>query len=181
MSRVSELEGAVLGLVWAEGPCTPYAVRRVFQQSPSPHWSGSAGAIYPLVRRLESRGLIRSRAHATGGRASTLYRVTPAGMRALRGWLEPPLPETAIGVPVDPLRTRLRFLGALAPAKRAAFLAHAEVRLEGHLAAARRDLERRRQKGDRFDCLMARGAILMLRARIAWVREAARYLAARSR
>jgi hypothetical protein len=32
---LSELEGCVLGLVWAKGPCTPYTVRKVFQASRS--------------------------------------------------------------------------------------------------------------------------------------------------
>ncbi|HZE88705.1 MAG TPA: PadR family transcriptional regulator, partial [Verrucomicrobiae bacterium] len=65
---LSELEGATLGVVWSEQPCTPYAIRRVFQTSPSPFWSGSAGAIYPLVERLETRGLVRAEATMTGRR-----------------------------------------------------------------------------------------------------------------
>ena len=47
----TELEAAVLGVVWQDGPCTPYAIRQHFLESPAPRWSGSAGAIYPLVRR----------------------------------------------------------------------------------------------------------------------------------
>jgi hypothetical protein len=47
--RLSELEAAVLGLVWSDGPCTAYAVRRTVQNSLSTQWSGSAGAVYPVV------------------------------------------------------------------------------------------------------------------------------------
>ena len=54
----SELEGAVLGVIWQEGPCTAYTIRKQFVASPSPQWSGSAGAIYPLVRRLEKKRLL---------------------------------------------------------------------------------------------------------------------------
>src|SRR5262245_13459166 len=47
--NLTELEGTALGVIWAGQPCTPYRVRRVFLDSPSPSWSGSAGAIYPLI------------------------------------------------------------------------------------------------------------------------------------
>ena len=53
---LSELEAVVLGLVWSDGPCTAYAVRRTVQASLSAQWSGSAGAVYPAVARLEGPG-----------------------------------------------------------------------------------------------------------------------------
>lgn len=174
MPKLSELEGCVLGLVWAGGPCTPYAIRQIFLSSPSPHWSGSAGAIYPLVRRLERRRLLRSETQATGRRRSRLYALTPAGTRALQAWLSPPLPEVAVGVPADPLRTRLRFLEALPQARRRAFLADARARLHRHLRLVQADCRKRRASGDRFDYLMARGALHQMRAREAWLREVAR-------
>jgi DNA-binding PadR family transcriptional regulator len=170
MAKLSELEGAVLGLVHDMGPATPYAIRRVFLDSPAPQWSGSAGAIYPLFRRLERRGLVRSEASATGRRASRLYTLTPEGLRGLRGWLVP-LPHEAVGVPMDPLRTRLRFLGALPAGQRAGFLTEARQRLREHLRVVREDCLRRRRGGDRYDYLMARGALLAVRARLAWLKE----------
>src|SRR5262249_55003786 len=116
---ITELEGCVLGVLWAEGPCTAYVVRQQFRTSPSPHWSGSAGAIYPLLSRLEQRRLVQSNAAHTGRRASKLYHVTTQGCRALRRWIGPKVSEWVAGVPADPLRTRLRFLGALSPRARA--------------------------------------------------------------
>jgi DNA-binding PadR family transcriptional regulator len=174
-TKLSELEACVLGLVWAEGPCTAYAVRRIFQLSPSPHWSGSAGAIYPIVARLTTRRLIRSRPHATGRRRSRLYEITPRGLDGLRLWLGPPLPDWAAAIPADPLRTRLRFLGALPPRRRNAFLAEAEAGLREHLQVLKKDFQRRRED-DRFSRLMARGAIRMVQARLAWIREIGREL-----
>jgi DNA-binding PadR family transcriptional regulator len=174
-TKLSELEACVLGLVWADGPCTAYAVRRVFQLSPSPHWSGSAGAIYPIVERLKTRRWIRSRPHATGRRRSRLYEITPRGLVRLRQWLGPPLPEWAAAIPADPLRTRLRFLGALPTARRNTFLAEAEARLQEHLKVLKRDFRRRRDQ-DRFSRMMARGAVRMVQARLAWIREIGREL-----
>ena len=116
----SDLEGVVLGLVWADGPCTAYSVRRTVQSSLTAQWSGSAGAIYPAVARLEQRGWIRGQAAATGRRPSRTLEITKAGLEALRTWVGPPLDELGAGIPVDPLRTRLRFLGALPPRRRRA-------------------------------------------------------------
>ena len=43
-TKLSELEAVVLGLIWAEGPCTAYSVRLTVRRSLSDQWSGSAGA-----------------------------------------------------------------------------------------------------------------------------------------
>jgi len=43
----------------------------------------SAGTIYPLLHRLERRGLLRSTPQRVGRRTRRLYRITPAGLRAL--------------------------------------------------------------------------------------------------
>lgn len=176
----TELEGCVLGVVRVKGPCTPYAIRRVFVDSPSPWWSGSAGAIYPLVRRLEAAGLIRSERLATGRRKGKLCRLTRPGAAALRAWLGPPMPDWVVGVPMDPLRTRLEFIRALPPARRRAFLEEAEAGVRLHLAKVRGDLRAQKAAGDRLAWLASRGANRMMRARLAWIREARAVLGRRA-
>lgn len=176
MEKLSELEGAVLGLAWSMGPATPYAIRKVFLDSPAPHWSGSAGAIYPLVRRLERQGLLRSEAAARGRRTSRLYTLTGEGLSRLRAWISP-APREAVGVPMDPLRTRLRFLEALPAGERTRFIRECRRRLREHLEEVREDCRRRRRSGDRYEYLMARGALLAVRARLAWLSEVQKALA----
>jgi DNA-binding PadR family transcriptional regulator len=178
---LTELEGAVLGVLWQRGPCTPYAVRRVFLESPSPYWSGSAGAIYPLMNRLKRQRRIESKASATGRRASKLYSLTPAGARAFRVWLTPPWPAVVTGVPADPLRTRVSFLGALSVSERARFLGDAIDRIAPHLRDQERDLVLQRQAGNSFEEAVARGALAALRARRKWLVETARDLVADKR
>ena len=175
-TTLTDLEGCVLGLIHVLGPCTAYSVRREFLDSPSPYWSGSAGAIYPVLERLRRRALIRSQARATGRRKHHLQSLTPAGLAALRLWLRPPLSDAVVGVPSDPLRTRLQFLGALSPAERATFIAEAARRMTIHRQAVERDLARRRLEGDAYGLLVARGARAALRARQAWIGEVARAL-----
>ena len=120
---LTELEGAALGVILRDGPCTSYALKEVFRASLSDFWSGSAGAIYPLVRRLEKRGLVISELTSTGRRARRDYRITPAGRRAFQHWLTDA--EKAAGMGFDPLRTRLVFFDQLSPEARTGF--HNEV------------------------------------------------------
>jgi DNA-binding PadR family transcriptional regulator len=168
--KLTELEGCVLGLIWAKGPCTPYTVRREFLASPSPHWSGSAGAIYPLIDRLEKRKLLRSAEHADGLRMSKRYEMTASGVRKLRAWAGPPLSRELLGVPADPLRTRLRFLEALSLEQQVVFIAEAERGLVEQIQLVEADYESRASEG-RMAQLMARGALLAMEARLKWIRK----------
>lgn len=171
--RLSELECFVLGLVWRHGPVSAYGVRRHLTASPSTQWSGSAGAIYPLVRRLERRGLLKSSAVRRGRRRGREYVITERGLRALRAWIGPPLGAEAVTVAYDPLRSRARFLGALSAAERRAWVAAA---LEGLEEVARRvrAWEEAYGAGDEWARLVTRNGELDVRTRAAWVREVGR-------
>lgn len=173
--KLTELEGSVLGLVWAKGPCTPYTVRKEFLNSPSPAWSGSAGAIYPLIERLEHRKLIRASEHADGLRRSKRYDLTASGLSKLRAWAGPPLSQDLLGVPADPLRTRLRFLEVLPFDQQIGFLTEAERGLVEQIRTVREDYQHRIADG-LMSQLMARGALYALEARLAWIREVSKQL-----
>src|SRR5262245_60840622 len=160
---LSELEGCVLGHLSRRGPATAYAVRRAFLDSPSSHWSGSAGAVYPLLERLEARGLVRSRKAPTGARQAWLYAITPGGRRRLRAWLLPPFSADLVSTPQDPLRTRVHFLSLIPERQRAALFDAALAGLRRHLSA----LQALRKVGP-DDRRALRGAVLAMRARIAW-------------
>lgn len=167
---LTELEGTVLGVIRAREPCTPYQIRREFTDSPSPYWSGSAGAIYPLMARLEKAGLLRSRAAATGSRRSRRYRLTATGRAALVRWIGPPVPREVVGVPPDPLRSRVPFLSALPAAARRQFLEEVERGIEEMLRQSEQDLAEGCHRDADF-APMARAAIAMQRARLAWVKD----------
>ncbi len=174
MADLSELEACVLGLVWSEAPCTPYRVHSMFQSSPSPHWSGSAGAIYPVFRKLESNDLIISESRLQGRRKSQVFKVTQEGKRALKSWLGPPVPDWVTSIPVDPLRTRLRFLGALPPGKRDRFLMDVQDQLTCKLEELQQDCRRLKKHDDPYPHAMARGAVHLTRARLRWIVEIVR-------
>ena len=135
--RLTDLEAVCLGCVTTRGPCTAYFVRRQFQKSPSSRFTGSAGAIYPLLRRLEERGLLTAESTATGKRQAVEYAVTRAGRTALKAWLRSSLAPGDVATD-DPLRTRMLFLEALPPAARLEWLdaAEAAVRAQADAIAA---------------------------------------------
>lgn len=171
--EATELESCVLGIVWASGPCTAYVIRKVFLDSLSPYWSGSAGAIYPLVARLEARGLITARVEPRGERSRKELTITSDGLAALRSWLLP-LPEWTGFVPVDPVRTRMFFLGALPPEEQEAFLAEAEARARAGLESIRAEHEAHLGKGEVWEARATRGALHLQEARIEWLAEVRR-------
>src|ERR1700757_5142456 len=78
----------ILGMI-ALGNRTGYDIKRVVDKSTRHFWSASYGQIYPELRRLEEQGLIQGQSEPTGGRARTVYKLTPAGEAALTDWLEP--------------------------------------------------------------------------------------------
>ena len=166
----SELECFVIGLVWQLGPCSPYDVRRHMRASPSTQWSASAGAIYPLMRRLERERLLRSQSSAKGKRARRIYTVTPSGMRILRAWIGPPIGADALTVSHDPLRSRARFLAALTPAQRRRWLTEARAALD-RLEHAILTWEQEAPAADPFASHMTRCGSLDLAARRTWLAE----------
>lgn len=44
----------------------------------------SPGTLYPMLHRLESKGYLRSHVKQAGRRGRRVYRITPAGRRALK-------------------------------------------------------------------------------------------------
>ncbi|MCP4247832.1 MAG: PadR family transcriptional regulator [bacterium] len=171
---LTELEQVVLGIVWKKGPCTAYAVRREFAASPSSHWTGSAGAIYPLVRRLERAGYLQSTAGTQGRRPRRTYTITRRGTTCLRRWIAPPLPEHAAAITYDPLRSRMYFLAALKPADRRRFLADAKQALRRQLRVVEAECDRYQRLGDTYSHLAMTGARHIMLARIAWLTEVTR-------
>jgi DNA-binding PadR family transcriptional regulator len=76
----------ILGLI-AFGKRTGYDIKTFVDATTRYFWAASYGQIYPELKRLEERGLIRGRPEPSGARARTVYELTKAGRAALEGWL----------------------------------------------------------------------------------------------
>jgi len=76
---------AVLGLIALE-PRSGYDVKRIIDRAIRHFWAASYGQIYPELRRLVEAGWLTGEDASSGGRRRRLYRITPAGRKALLEW-----------------------------------------------------------------------------------------------
>lgn len=160
----------MLGIVWTDGPLTRYAIRSAFLKSRSSHFSGSAGAIYPLIDRLKGLGLVHATRHKRGNRESQQFTITPAGKEALKKWLWEDKSGLA-AVEFDPIRARVHFLGVLTPRQRERFIQDSIASLENEIGETEALIESRRRAGNKWSVLGAIGALRTLDARLAWLHE----------
>ena len=130
-SSITEVEGAVLSEIAHRDNTTAFRVRRAFERSPSVEWSGSAGAIYPAIRRLRERGLVAG--EATGDRRATMrLSLTAAGEAAMLAWAC--APDRAASVGLDPFRLRAGIWTRLSPERRAGAMRDAEGAIRANIA-----------------------------------------------
>ncbi len=115
------LPQVLLGLL-RETPRTGYELARALREEIDPAWSAGFSQIYPALARMRRKGwvLLRVLGPRRGPRRN-LYRVTAAGRRELRRWLEEaPSPPRSN----DEDLARVAFLDALPlPERRRALLA----------------------------------------------------------
>ena len=77
----------ILGMLgWR--PMSGYEVKSIVDKSTRFFWAASYGQIYPELRRLAAAGLIEGKASPQGGRKRNVYRLTQAGRKQLRAWLD---------------------------------------------------------------------------------------------
>jgi DNA-binding PadR family transcriptional regulator len=166
---ISTTEGAVLGLL-AFGERSGYDLAREAETTVAYLWTPSRSQIYKVLPRLVVAGFARMREVEQRGRPDkALYEISPAGLGALRTWLEDVQDEPVGGRVVFALK--LFFCEHASPATALV-----------QLAAYRRYLERRLEA---FEALQARTAdsprgypahvlnhgLTRVRATLAWIEE----------
>ena len=87
---MTPLQGAILGLL-AMRPGSGYDLMRIFETTPMGHFSGSPGAVYPALSRLEQEGSVESVVSSVSGRSRKTYSVTADGHKQLAAWLREPV------------------------------------------------------------------------------------------
>jgi DNA-binding PadR family transcriptional regulator len=76
----------VLGMLATFGPSTPYELKRYVADSVGHFWSFPHAQLYSEPARLAEAGLVAEK-REPAGRRRRVFRITPAGLRALRDWL----------------------------------------------------------------------------------------------
>ena len=87
--ELSNTAYVVLGML-RHGERSGYEIKQDVDHSTRFFWAASYGQIYPELKLLAEAGLVEGREAPRGGRKRTVYRLTPAGRRELRRWLEDP-------------------------------------------------------------------------------------------
>jgi DNA-binding PadR family transcriptional regulator len=99
--QLTSFEHILLGLI-CTAPSSGYDLKRVFAATPMGVYQPSSGALYPALRRLELRGLVRAQSPPGRGDASgrnrRVYEPTQTGRAAHTHWLRSPVePATVAG------------------------------------------------------------------------------------
>ena len=109
----TSLEYALLGLLHQQ-PQSGYDLRKVFETTALGNYSGSPGAIYPALKRLEGRGLIEGEVDSTTElRPRKLFRPTGKGRKLFRDWLSRELDRQDVERRLDEVMLRFAFHGVL--------------------------------------------------------------------
>ncbi len=111
----SELEYLILALL-SQGVDSGYAMRKQMSRMRGTRWSADSGSVYRVLRRLEADGLVvEVRKAGVPNRERTEYALTGPGEAQITSWLLYPPDRSEFAFLVDPLRTRMHFLGHLKP------------------------------------------------------------------
>ncbi|MFI5093326.1 MAG: PadR family transcriptional regulator [Candidatus Acidiferrales bacterium] len=110
----STLAFALLGLIWQQ-PRSGYDLRKFFSSTPMISFSDSPGAIYPALRRLELRGLVRWHVEErTSLRRRKVFRITVRGRAEFRRWQTQPITRNDVIRNLDTLLLRFAFMDPFA-------------------------------------------------------------------
>ena len=168
MRKLSHLAYIALGVVAEHQPCSGYAVMKQFQTSSSTYFSGSAGAIYPLMKRLEADGLTKVERTKAGSRTRRSYSITEKGQKALTEWLGSPVPATDVAFLVDLLRTRVLFFERLSKPQRKKFVKDCRDQLSERIAATRARIVKA-EGLTVYEVVTLKSILMSDEARLAWL------------
>ncbi len=132
---------ALLGLLMK--PSSGYDLRKIFSSTSMKTYSGSPGAIYPALQRLQKQGLIRGTVEdGSGLRRRQIFRLTPKGLAELKAWIALPITREDLSSGLKTVMLRFAFseiaVGAAAPL---AILKSLETALQPHLQNLREQLQ----------------------------------------
>jgi len=162
-------EAAVLALLTVEGERSGYELTKAAAKSVGHIWAPARSNLYAVLSRLGRDGLAKARRVVQSDRPDKqLYRITPAGRRALEAWL-----EEVDGADVDAFHLKV-FYGGLIP--RTKLIEHVEAYRDTlHDTVERYDAidETNTNRGhDYYHRLMLDYGYARARASLAWADEA---------
>lgn len=83
-SQMKPIDFQVLSLLQERGALTGYAIAKTLDERFRGLWTPSFGTIFPVLKRLENRGLVTKQAVAVGDRTGQSYSITEEGKQSLQ-------------------------------------------------------------------------------------------------
>ncbi len=133
----SKFELMLLALI-SQQPKSGYEIRKVLVTTPMAHYSDSPGSVYPALKRMEKRGLVRSEEESVGQRRRHRYACTAKGNFVLKQWLTKSLTRADVMYNLDELLLRFAFMLPLSRREMMTFLADLAQHLEEHVIELRK-------------------------------------------
>lgn len=178
--ELTDLEQVLLAMI-AKSPSAGYDLKQQFATTPMGVYQPSSGALYPALRRLERRGLIRAEPDQPGPPVRSgrryVYHITEQGRTVHVAWVRQPVDPAAVArdmplhlirfVMMEDLVPRAEVLVYLAALRDA--LAVFLDGLEGYAAAAKFD--------ERHPLLALDHGIALFTASLAWTKRTINTLA----
>ncbi len=164
---------ALLGLLHQEPRCG-YDLRKIFETTPMGHYSGSPGAIYPALRRLEQQGLIEGEVDRSKSlRPRQLFRPTKTGTETFREWLARDVRREDVIWRLDELMLRFGFHSFLASdtASRK-FLTGFVAEVDGYIKELRQQLKMMPTGTPIHGKLALAAGVALYQAHCRWARKA---------
>jgi PadR family transcriptional regulator, regulatory protein AphA len=96
--QLTAFEHVLLGLVCLS-PASGYDLKRIFAATPMGIYQPSSGALYPALRRLEAKGLVRPmdlNGASESARRRRVYEPTEVGRTAHMTWLRTPIEPATV-------------------------------------------------------------------------------------
>ena len=170
---LTTLAYALLGLIH-QAPLSGYALMRTFQTTPLGPYSGSPGAVYPALGKLERAGLIRGTVERQGSlRPRRVYHLTTKGRGALKRWLSATVTTDDVASRLPDLMLRFALMeGLLNRSEVSRFLATIAQAIDEHVSTIEPFLEAPHMT--QHGTLALQSGIEGLRACATWARRALR-------
>ncbi len=170
---LTDFEQVLLGLV-ASQPRSGYGLRKLFTESPASVYQPSPGALYPALRRLADRGLLRAETTVSSGRrAQRLYSVTSAGRAANLDWLRQPIDPATVTISRGLYMMRFALMeDQLTPDEVVAFLTDLANALTNFIAATEAYRAAGVETSRRHPALALEHGITVARASLQWALSA---------
>src|SRR6267142_915440 len=169
----SALAFALLGLIWQK-PRSGYDLRKFFSSTPMISFSDSPGAIYPALRRLEKRGLVRGHiAEGSGLRRRRIFELTARGRAEFRRWQTQPVTRNDVVRNMDALMMRVAFMDQFA-GKAAAlrFLQGFHKELAAYIPSLRKYLKSNREYMSQSGRLALESGVQAYETQLRWAKDA---------